>query len=423
MPLKMKKAPIPDNERERLSALLEYKVLDTAPELLYDDLTHLASSICQTPIALVSLIDSERQWFKSHHGLDATETPRDISFCGHAIHGREVFVVEDSFKDLRFADNPLVTGAPVVRFYAGAPLINPNGLVLGTLCVIDHNPRTLSSDQLKSLESLSRQVVTQLELRKSNLLLRSRFEELQSATKRLAESQALLIQSAKMASLGEMSAGIAHEINNPLAIISGSVGLLSKFADNPEKLTSKIETIRKSCERIARIVKGLKKFSRSDNGTNFQIHEISQIVKEAMILTEAKSKRHSTSISLQCETKAHVWCEEVEIEQVLVNLINNAIDAVENNHEKWVSVSLFDDPDEVVIRVTDSGLGIPENIRDKLFDPFFTTKAVGSGTGLGLSIAKGILDEHKASIKVVADSPHTCFEIRFPRAEAIKNAA
>ncbi len=419
----MKKAPIPHNERERLNALLEYKVLDTAPELLYDDLTHLASSICQTPIALVSLIDSERQWFKSHHGLDATETPRDISFCGHAIHGRDVFVVEDSFKDLRFADNPLVTGAPVVRFYAGAPLINLNGLALGTLCVIDHNPRTLSSDQLKALESLARQVVTQLELRKANLLLKSKFEELQNATKQLGESQALLIQSAKMASLGELSAGIAHEINNPLAIISGNAGLLTKFLDNPEKLASKVETIKKSCDRISRIVQGLRKFSRSGDKSNFQDHELCDIIKETAILTAAKSNRHSTPVTFDFKSHSHVFCDEVEIEQVLVNLINNAIDAVKDRSEKWVKVALFDDTNSVVIRVTDSGPGIPESVRNKLFDPFFTTKKVGEGTGLGLSITKGILDEHKATITVVTDSPNTCFEIRFPRAEEMKNAA
>ncbi len=232
----------------------------------------------------------------------------------------------------------------------------------------------------------------------------------------------LLVKS-KFESLGEMSAGIAHEINNPLAIISGSVGLLSKFANNPEKFTAKIETIQKSCDRIARIVKSLRKFSRSGDKSCFQTTKMSKIVTEALVLTDAKSKRHSIPVTFDCSTDTNVDCDEVEIEQVLVNLINNAIDAVKSKPEKWVKITLFEKAESLVLRVMDSGPGIKEDVRNKLFEPFFTTKKVGEGTGLGLSISKGILDEHKATITVIADSPNTCFEIRFPKAEAVKNAA
>jgi|GEM_PF-3128746 len=234
--------------------------------------------------------------------------------------------------------------------------------------------------------------------------------------------RAMRMQNAKLASLGEMSAGVAHEINNPLAIISGSVGLLSKFSDNPEKFAAKIEAIRKSCDRIDRIVGGLRKFSRSGEKSNFKNHELSKIVQDAFILIDAKSKRHSTSVTLDSNSCSYVLCDDVEIEQVLVNLINNAIDAVKIQPEKWIKVSLFDDAHSVVLRVTDSGPGIPDSVRHRIFDPFFTTKKVGEGTGLGLSITRGILDGHKATITVVPDSPNTCFEIRFPKVEAMKNA-
>lgn len=230
------------------------------------------------------------------------------------------------------------------------------------------------------------------------------------------------IRNAKLASLGEMSAGIAHEINNPLTIISGSVGLLSKFADNPEKMASKVEAIKRSCDRISRIVQGLKKFSRSGEKSDIKNHMLCNIIKEAIIITETKSKRHSVPVTIDCKSHSMVACDDVEIEQVLVNLINNAIDAIKERSEKWVKFALFDDATAVVLRATDSGLGIPEDVRNKLFEPFFTTKNVGEGTGLGLSIAKGILDEHKATISVVTDSPNTCFEIRFPRANEINNA-
>ena len=150
----MPAAPVPADEVARLAALQRYQILDTLPEAEYDDLTLLASQICQTPISLVSLVDSQRQWFKSHHGLDIEETPRAISFCAHAIRGRTLLEVPDAALDERFSDNVFVTDAPHVRFYAGAPLITPDGLALGTLCVVDYKPRQLTPAQRAALDAL-----------------------------------------------------------------------------------------------------------------------------------------------------------------------------------------------------------------------------------------------------------------------------
>ncbi len=166
----MKAPRIPENEAERLRALESYRVMDTPPESSFDDLTTLVARILDVPIALVSLVDADRQWFKSRYGLDAPETPCDISFCGHVVADQELLVVPDAFKDHRFHDNPLVTGEPRVRFYAGVPLTTPDGYILGTLCAIDHEPRQVSDRQLDTLSILGRQVADQLELRRQLLL-------------------------------------------------------------------------------------------------------------------------------------------------------------------------------------------------------------------------------------------------------------
>src|SRR5256714_9336513 len=162
-------APIPLNEVKRLKVLWQYEVLDTVPEEVFDDLTELAARICEAPIALITLVDEKRQWFKSKVGLSPKETSRDISFCGHAILQSDLFIVPDATRDQRFAHNPLVTSDPKIRFYAGAPLITPDGHALGTLCVIDKVPRELRPDQKTGLRVLARHVMTQLELRRRSL--------------------------------------------------------------------------------------------------------------------------------------------------------------------------------------------------------------------------------------------------------------
>lgn len=167
-------------EANRLEALRQYGILDTPSESAYNDIATLAAFICDVPIALISFVDSERQWFKSKVGLNVAQTPRDVSFCAHAILNKGMMVVKDVLLDERFVNNPLVTCAPGIRFYAGVPLVTPSGYSIGTLCIIDRKPREdLSESQKKTLEALARQVVTQLELRRVSSQLANALEKIE----------------------------------------------------------------------------------------------------------------------------------------------------------------------------------------------------------------------------------------------------
>lgn len=185
----MQIAPLPPDETARLCALQCYAILDTAPEATFDKLTRLAAQLCGTPIALVSLIDAHRQWFKSKVGIEVTETPRDVAFCAHAILQPEMLIVPDTLTDARFARNPLVTADPGIRFYAGTPLMTAAGQALGTLCVIDRTPRTLTPQQMEILQVLGQQVVTQLELRRSLMESAVLMQEYQKTEVALRQSE------------------------------------------------------------------------------------------------------------------------------------------------------------------------------------------------------------------------------------------
>jgi two-component system, NtrC family, sensor kinase len=413
----MKKANIPANERERLKALLEYEILDTVPESSFDDFTILASSICGTPIALISLIDEDRQWFKSKVGLDAPETPRDVSFCGHAIHGRDIFVIEDSRLDERFADNPLVTGFPEVRFYAGAPLVTPDGFAIGTLCVIDHQARKITPQQTKALESLARQVIIHLELKKNLKKNQALFSEMKQLSQTIEEQNQKLMEAGKLVAIGEMASGIAHEINNPLAIIQGRTDILIdqiEQGDSKEELLKGLGKIHRNIERISHIIEGLRMFTRSGESGTFEDLNIEDVIEETMMFCFEKFRNHGIEITKKSSSTARVSGCRADLSRVFLNLLNNSFHAIHKQEERWIRFELARTNDQLQISVTDSGKGIAEQIADKVMQPFFTTKPLGEGVGLGLSIAAAIIKDHGGSIKLDRASDRTRFILNLP---------
>ncbi|MEH1920643.1 GAF domain-containing protein [Nostoc sp.] len=236
------KAPLPDNEAERIETLLQYKILDTPSEAAFDDLTRLASYICQTPIALISLIDTNRQWFKSKVGMDALETHRDLAFCAHAILQPDILVVPDATDDERFATNPLVISDPNIRFYAGVPLTNPEGYALGTLCVIDYVPRELNPEQLEALRTLGRHVIKQLELRRnlaSLVLVTKKGKQAQRVRKQFFKKIAagLALASAMVVMIGVVSYQNTRVSTNNRSLIKKTYTKINSL----EKLLSQIK--------------------------------------------------------------------------------------------------------------------------------------------------------------------------------------
>jgi two-component system NtrC family sensor kinase len=384
--------PIPPDEEERLAALNRYAILDTLPEQDYEDVTLMASYICGTPISLVSLVDRDRQWFKSVAGMKIRETCRAESFCAHVLVPPDAalpqtLVVEDALLDERFATNPLVLGSPGIRFYAGAPLVAPGGAVLGTVCVIDTIPRVMSPDQIKALEALSRQVVARLELR-----LKTIEDDKRAAALRTAE---------KLAAVGRLASSVAHEINNPLQSMTNLL-FMAEIGD-PETRVGYIRQAQEELGRVSHIVTQTLRFHRqSDRPVAIRLGEV---VESVLMLFRTRLKHAGTRVEIRDTQTTELVCYGSDVRQVVANLAGNALDAVNGMGKGRILIRIRDAADPVTGRpgvrltVADSGVGMDETTRARLFEPFFSTKG-DRGTGLGLWVSLGILEKHGATLQV-----------------------
>ena len=386
----MSAAPQPADEVERLRALRGYRILDSAPEPTFDDIARLSAQICRMPIATISLLDETREWFKSRVGVSATEVPRELTFCAHAILGDTLMEIPNALDDGRFADNPLVIGGPLIRFYAGAPLVTPEGRSLGTLCVMDRRPRQLTGAQRNALRTLSHQVMMQLELRRHIV----RLEEVMRERDRIEQHKA------------ELVATVTHELRTPLTSIHGSLGLLASGAAGrlPDDAREIVDVAALNTTRLIALINDILDLERLDSdGIRMQMASIdgAAIIHRALESVSGFAAQHGIGLEVQAPPVV-VWGDDDRLVQVLINLISNAVKF--SPPEGTVTIAVASGSAGVEFQVRDRGRGIPDGMRDAIFQRFRQVSTSDSrqkgGTGLGLAICKAIVERHQGTIGV-----------------------
>jgi signal transduction histidine kinase len=394
----MKSAKVPQNEKERLKVLNDYNILDTLPEEEYDAITKIASGICNTQIALVSIVDENRQWFKSTHGINATETPRDISFCAHSILDPDkLFIINDATKDERFFDNPITVNEPNVVFYAGAPLNSAEGFPLGTLCVIDNKPKVLSENQKESLLLLSKQVVILLELRKKN-------KELEASNKKVKKLNE---------KLNNFAFRLTHDLKSP---INGVHYLLNVLKEDHLALFKNTEAeghLSLISDRIVYIddlINEILNYSKvTSENIVFEDFNVKVLLDRIInnIDFEKKILLDTTNLDFQ------IFSSKIGLLQVFQNLISNSRKFCDEE-KSIITVSFKEDSDKFYFIYEDNGPGIEEKYWTKVFALFETLGNTNNtnNTGIGLATVKAIIKRLGGKIELkkrVDDKKGVCF--------------
>lgn len=381
-------AKLPENEKQRLEALESYQIMDSLPEEDFDELTKMASQICGTPIALITLVDSSRQWFKSKLGIDVQQTPRAHAFCAHTIiDPTGVMVVSNAKEDQRFTQNPLVTGDPNIAFYAGISLLTAEGMPLGTLCVIDNVPRTLNEQQLWSLKVLGKQVIAHMELRKKLLLLCE-------ANRRLAETNQFMQQFATAA---------AHDIKNPLSTISMSAELLTRHLNNngDQKGLKLASTGLNSAKSLAKLINDMLDYSIRPEILTAQ-HEMIELGGFLRKTVAMLSIPENVQISYP-ETKIEINTSAIALHQILINLLTNSV-RYNDKQTCLVKIDCVINDDIARITVSDNGIGIRKEELERIFQRNVTLNTsdrfAQSGTGIGLATVKLLVEKLGGEINV-----------------------
>jgi signal transduction histidine kinase len=383
------RASLPENETARLDALRRLGILDTEPEAEFDDLTRLASFICGTPISMVSLVDGERQWFKSKLGVEVSETPRDIAFCAHAILEHDIMVVPDAREDERFADSPLVIGEMGrFRFYAGVPLITPEGYALGTLCAVDNVPRELTPEQKNALQVLARQAVAHLRLRENYQQLRE-LEELRD-------------------SLTHM---IVHDLRTPLTSLIGgmqSLDLLGELNEEQRELACMSVNGGKALLGMINDLLDISKMEQGAMALEMAHFSPAELAAQALQQVEliAREKR-LTLVTDIAPALAALRADEEKLRRTLVNLLGNAVKFTSDEGRVTLSIQPGKEGRELNFAVADTGEGIPAEAFERIFAKFGQVESRKAGrrmsTGLGLTFCKMAVEAHGGRIWVESE--------------------
>lgn len=426
------------NEVKRIEELKSYHILDTISEKEYEDITTLASIICDAPIALISLIDSDKQWFKSHKGLNVSETPREFSFCSHALQtDNEHFIVPDSRIDDRFKNNPMVTGDPNIVFYAGIPLVSKNGFGLGTVCVIDTKPKELTEKQINALKILSNQVIKLLELNRANFKLNSNNTRLKSKLVKHIADNALEIAEKNRAlekinnKLESFTYITSHDLQEPLRKIQMFISLIAdKESKNlSEKGKDYLSRIFKSSSRMRDLIRDLLMYSKStDTNKEFSKVSLSSILQEVQDDLSEEIETSGAQITLKKDLKVSVI--PFQFRQLLYNLLANSIRFSRPNLQPKISIyadidvsesfnmkNLDSEKSYFKITFEDNGIGFSNKYHEKIFELFQRLEATNPipGTGIGLAIVKKIVNNHKGLILATGRiNEGSIFEIYLP---------
>jgi signal transduction histidine kinase len=397
---------VPANESERLAALRALQILDTAAEERFDRVTRVAQRLFGVPIGYISLVDATRQWFKSRQGLATAATPRDVSFCGHTILGDEALVVPDARQDPRFADNPLVTGEPYIRFYAGYPLRTPYGHKLGTLSIVDRRPRELTGDErglLRDLacwaeSELNAQQLSQavLKQRESEARLRDAESELAAA---LAAQQAANEQLERLnKTKSEFVSIVSHEFRTALTGIQGFSEMMRDEDFTLEEMKEYATDINNDALRLNRMITEMLDLDRMESGRmtlNVEVVDLNEIVADVATRSRVNAPTHPISLQLD-EALPPIPGDRDKLTQVLANLVSNAVKYSPDGGE--IVLSSAWEGDMAHVRVRDHGMGIPADALDKVFERFSRVESGASryisGTGLGLPIVRQIVQMH-----------------------------
>lgn len=388
-------ASLAPNEPERLEALRSYGILDTPIEPAFDDITRIASFVCQTPVALVSLVDEGRQWFKSERGFGKRETPIDQSICGHALLEQNFLEIPDTLADARTIDNPLVTGPHKLRFYAGALLRTPDGLPLGTVCVLDDKPRQLTQEQRDILSALARQVMSQMELRR-----------------------ALAISDRLQRNVSRLMAVAGHDLKQPLQVMVMAIdrvrGKLSDTRDQ-ERLGHAIN----AGMRIAEELDQLAEMSALQTGdgiprpTIFPVADLFRSIANTWQMhADAKGVRLVVS-----PCSARIVSDPTMLRAIVGNLVGNAIKYTERGR---VLIGCRHHGHTLSIEILDTGKGIATDQQSAIFNAFHQINPDSEGLGLGLSIVRRTAEALGHKIELKSDfGSGTHFSVRVPLAPAV----